>query len=157
MDPPATLGPPDPGPPSFRGLPADVVELLDATLWYTAKVTGTDGPGRAPAGPGAKVTGLGVAPGVYEGPVRVVLDEDGFDRIEPGDVLVCPSTSPVWSMVFPALGALVCDAGGALSHPAIIAREFGIPAVVATGDATRALADGTVVRVDGDAGLVVAV
>ena len=69
-----------------------------------------------------------------------MLDEAELDRIEAGDVLVCPITSPVWSMVFPALGALVCDAGGPLSHPAIIARrEFGIPAVVGTGDATSTI------------------
>ncbi|MDQ3146668.1 MAG: PEP-utilizing enzyme, partial [Actinomycetota bacterium] len=100
------------------------------------------------------VHGLGAAPGTYEGTARVILDESGFDRIEPGDVLVCPITSPVWSMVFPSLGALVCDAGGPLSHPAIIAREFGIPAVVGAGTATAVLDDGAQVRVDGRAGTV---
>ncbi len=98
--------------------------------------------------------GEAVSPGVYDGMARVILDESGLDRIEAGDVLVCPITSPVWSMVFPALGALVCDSGGALSHPAIIAREFGIPAVVNTGNATSAISDGARVRVDGDAGTV---
>ena len=101
-----------------------------------------------------EVRGDAVSPGVYEGTARVVLDEAELDRIEAGDVLVCPITSPVWSMVFPALGALVCDAGGPLSHPAIIAREFAIPAVVNTGNATSAIADGARVRVDGDAGVV---
>ena len=69
-------------------------------------------------------------------------------------MLVCPITSPVWSMVFPALGALVCDAGGPLSHPAIIAREFGIPAVVGTGVGTSVIPDGASVLVDGDKGTV---
>ena len=100
------------------------------------------------------VRGDAVSPGVYEGTARVVLDEAELDRIEAGDVLVCPITSPVWSMVFPALGALVCDAGGPLSHPAIIAREFAIPAVVNTVNATSVIADGATVRVDGDAGVV---
>jgi pyruvate,water dikinase len=95
-----------------------------------------------------------VSPGAYEGTARVVLDESELDRIEPGDVLVCPITSPVWSMVFPALGALVCDSGGPLSHPAIIAREFAIPAVVNTGNATSVIPDGATVRVDGDRGSV---
>ena len=76
--------------------------------------------------------GIGVSPGTYEGTARIVLDEDGFELIQPGDVLVCPTTSPVWSVVFPSLGGLVCDAGGAMSHAAVIAREFCIPAVVAT-------------------------
>ena len=87
--------------------------------------------------------GIGVSPGTYEGTARIVLDEDGFELIQPGDVLVCPTTSPVWSVVFPSLGALVCDAGGAMSHAAVIAREFCIPAVVATGWGTTTIADGT--------------
>jgi pyruvate,water dikinase len=83
-----------------------------------------------------------------------VRDETEFDKIHPGDVLVCPATSPVWSVVFPQLGALVTDSGGLLSHPAIIAREYGIPAVVATGNATSLLRDGDRVTVDGTAGVV---
>ena len=74
--------------------------------------------------------------------------------IRPGDVIVCVATSPVWSILFPSIGALVTDAGGLLSHQAIIAREYRIPAVVATGNATELLRDGQRVRVDGDRGLV---
>jgi pyruvate,water dikinase len=92
--------------------------------------------------------------GRYTGPVRVVFDENDFPRIRPGDVVVTPVTSPVWSIVFPSMGALVTDAGGVLSHPAIIAREHGIPAVVGTGIATSRLTDGEMVVVDGDAGTV---
>jgi pyruvate,water dikinase len=69
-------------------------------------------------------------------------------------VLVCPITSPAWAAVLPLAGALVTDHGGVLSHPAVIAREFGIPAVVATGHATRLIPDGATVEVDGDAGVV---
>jgi pyruvate,water dikinase len=144
--PPATL-------PELAGFPGDVAELLDATFWYLAHV-GAEGMEEPAAATGTTLTGVAAAPGTYEGPARVVLDESGLDRIEPGDVLVCPITSPVWSMVFPSLGGLVCDAGGVLSHPAIIAREFGIPAVVGTGSATTTLADGQVVRVDGSEGRV---
>jgi pyruvate,water dikinase len=82
------------------------------------------------------------------------VGEEEFGKIQAGDVLVCPVTSPVWSILFSRIGALVTDSGGILSHPAIIAREFGIPAVVATGNATQLLMDGQPVRVDGDAGLV---
>jgi pyruvate,water dikinase len=84
------------------------------------------------------------------------MDETEFDKIRAGDVLVCPVTSPVWSVLFPSVGALVTNSGGILSHPAIIAREYGIPAVVATANATATLKDGQVVVVDGDAGTVVA-
>jgi pyruvate,water dikinase len=82
------------------------------------------------------------------------MDEVEFDRLEVGDVVVCPITSPVWSVVFPSVGALVTDAGGILSHPAIIAREYRVPAVVATGNATSVLRDGQRVTVDGSAGVV---
>ncbi|MCZ2108733.1 MAG: hypothetical protein LC118_04090 [Dehalococcoidia bacterium] len=100
------------------------------------------------------IKGKGAAPGTYTGIVRVIFDETEFDRIQPGDVLVCPITSPVWSIVFPSVGALVTDTGGILSHPAIIAREYGIPAVVATANATALLRDGQCVTVDGQAGTV---
>jgi pyruvate,water dikinase len=149
---PRTIGPPATLP-ELAGFPADVSEVLDATFWYLGHVS-AEGTEDAPPATGSSLTGVAAAPGSYEGPARVVLDESGLDRIEPGDVLVCPITSPVWSMVFPSLGGLVCDAGGVLSHPAIIAREFGIPAVVGTGSATAALADGQVVRVDGSEGRV---
>jgi len=69
-------------------------------------------------------------------------------------VLVCPITSPVWSILFTKIGALVTDSGGVLSHPAIIAREYGVPAVVATGNATEVIADGQQLIVDGDSGVV---
>jgi pyruvate,water dikinase len=84
--------------------------------------------------------------------VRVVLGEHEFDKIRAGDVLVCPITSPVWSVLFPSVGALVTDTSGILSHPAIIAREYRVPAVVATGNATSLLHDGRIVSVDGTAG-----
>jgi pyruvate,water dikinase len=86
--------------------------------------------------------------------VRVIRSEDEFGRLEAGDVLVCPITSPVWSVLFTSIGALVTDTGGVLSHPAIIAREYRIPAVVATGNATQLLRDGQVVIVDGTIGSV---
>jgi pyruvate,water dikinase len=84
----------------------------------------------------------------------VITSEAEFDRLRAGDVLVCPVTSPVWSVLFPSIGALVTDTGGILSHPAIIAREYGVPAVVATGNGTAVLHDGQLVTVDGTAGVV---
>ena len=80
--------------------------------------------------------------------------EQDFDRLAPGDVLVCPITSPAWAPVLPLAGALVTDYGGVLSHPAVIAREFGIPAVVATRRGTALIPDGALVEVDGTSGVV---
>jgi pyruvate,water dikinase len=82
------------------------------------------------------------------------MGEHQFSKIRAGDVVVCPTTSPAWSVVFPSMGALVTDGGGILSHPAIIAREHGIPAVVGAGDATAVLEDGQRVTVDGSRGVV---
>lgn len=86
--------------------------------------------------------------------MRVLRGEADFSKLQPGDVLVCPITSPAWSMLFPNVGALVTDTGGLLSHLAIIAREFHIPAVVATGNASALLRDDQLVRVDGTSGSV---
>jgi pyruvate,water dikinase len=82
------------------------------------------------------------------------MGEHEFEKMRAGDVVVCPATSPAWSVVFPTMGALVTDSGGILSHPAIIAREHGIPAVVGTGNATVVLMDGQRVTVDGTTGIV---
>src|SRR5206468_2346285 len=92
--------------------------------------------------------------GSYEGPARVVLGPEDFDHLTRGDVLVAPVTSPAYNVVLPLLGAVVTDKGGTLCHAAIVSREFGIPAVVGTADATSRIPDGATVRVDGDAGTV---
>lgn len=101
-----------------------------------------------------ELRGRAGSPGRATGPVRVVRSESDFGRLRYGDVLVCPTTSPAWSVLFGNASALVTDGGGAMSHAAIIAREHGIPAVLATGDATRRLRDGERVVVDGNTGTV---
>ena len=98
--------------------------------------------------------GVGASPGVYVGRARVISGPGDFERLEPGDVLVAAFTTPAYNVVLPLLGAVVTDRGGMLSHPAIVAREFGIPAVVGTGSATATIADGARVRVDGTLGTV---
>ena len=80
----------------------------------------------------APLSGIPASSGRYTGPARVIRDESEFHKIRAGDVLVCPITSPVWSVLFPSIGGLITDTGGVLSHSAIIAREYRIPAVVAT-------------------------
>ncbi len=98
------------------------------------------------------LTGLSVNSGVYEGPARLVDDSADFGRIKQGDVLVTRMTSPYFNVVLPMLGAIVTDRGGQLCHAAIVAREYGIPGIVGTRDATRTIKDGARIRVDGTTG-----
>jgi pyruvate,water dikinase len=100
----------------------------------------------------AVLTGLAVNTGTYEGPARLVESSDDFGRIRQGDVLVTKMTSPYFNVVLPMLGAIVTDRGGQLCHAAIVAREYGIPGIVGTRDATRLIRDGDRVRVDGTTG-----
>jgi pyruvate,water dikinase len=151
---PASYGTPPGPPPSSDHLPPEIQLAMHALRWHAGHVFGFDQRDRATSSATIITSGIAASPGSYTGPARVVLNETEFDKIRPGDVLVCPATSPVWSVVFPQLGALVTDSGGLLSHPAIIAREYGIPAVVATRHATSLLRDGDRVTVDGTAGVV---
>jgi pyruvate,water dikinase len=147
-EPPAQQG--DDGAPVWlQQLPAALRHPMTVLMWIYGTANATEA-----TGSDADVVGVAGAPGRYTGPVRVILGEDGFDRLRQGDVLVCPETTPQWSVLFPKVGALVTDSGGLLSHPAIIAREFRIPAVIATGVGTGQLRDGQIVTVDGDAGTV---
>jgi pyruvate,water dikinase len=101
-----------------------------------------------------ELRGLAASAGVYEGPARRVAGPADFDRIQQGDVLVTESTTEAFNILLPLLGAIVTDSGGLLSHSAIVAREYGIPGVVGTRDATQRIADGTMVHVDGGTGRV---
>ena len=98
--------------------------------------------------------GTGASAGQVRGPARVVLTSADFDRVQPGDVIVCPSSNPSWVPVFTIAGGLVTNTGGILSHAAVVAREFGLPAVVGTRDATTRIADGRQVEIDGTVGTV---
>jgi pyruvate,water dikinase len=103
--------------------------------------------------PGALV-GTAASPGVYEGPVRVVFDPREA-HLGPGEVLVAPGTDPAWTPLFLSAGALVMEIGGIISHGSVVAREYGIPAVVGVAGATQQLRTGQRVRVDGENGLVI--
>ncbi len=94
------------------------------------------------------------APGVVEGFARVIMTEDKIGEIQPGDILVAPGTSAQWTPVFEIIKGIVTDGGGALSHAVIVAREYGIPAVVGCLEATRKIKTGDKVKVDGNLGLV---
>ncbi|HWI63811.1 MAG TPA: PEP/pyruvate-binding domain-containing protein [Symbiobacteriaceae bacterium] len=98
--------------------------------------------------------GIAASAGVYEGTVRVVFDP-ATARLEPGEVLVAPGTDPAWTPLFLTAGALVMEIGGPMSHGSVVAREYGIPAVVGVAGATQRLTTGTRVRVDGEKGQVI--
>lgn len=125
-------------PGTWRGIPDPVVAIADVA---------TD------RGAGFVVTGRGVSAGIVEGPVRIVTDPS-FTDVEPGEILVAPTTDPSWASIMFVSAALVVDIGGALSHAAVVARELGLPCVVNTRDGSRTLRTGDVVRVDGSAGTV---
>ncbi|HEX2222543.1 MAG TPA: PEP-utilizing enzyme [Candidatus Limnocylindria bacterium] len=101
-----------------------------------------------------EVKGIGGSPGQVEGVARVVLREDQFDEVRAGDILVCQMTNPAWVVLFTKIVGLVTDAGGMASHPAVLSREFGIPAVVGTSVATRQINTGDRIRVNGGSGVV---
>src|SRR5579859_5555630 len=101
-----------------------------------------------------EIRGFGASSGVVEGPARVLTDVNQIGEIRDGEILVCPVTAPSWAPVFGKIKAAVSDIGGSMSHAAIVAREYGLPAVVGTGDATKRISTGQLVRVDGDRGIV---
>jgi rifampicin phosphotransferase len=108
----------------------------------------------APGAHGAELRGLGVSAGRAAGPARVLRHPDEGARLQNGDVLVAPSTDPGWTPLFLRASALVLEVGGYLSHGAIVAREYGLPAVANVPGALAAVRDGQLLTVDGDAGRV---
>ncbi|MDX1403679.1 MAG: PEP-utilizing enzyme [Woeseiaceae bacterium] len=98
--------------------------------------------------------GFAASPGVVEGIARVLKNVNDIGQIREGDILVSPVTTPSWGPVFPKIKAAVSDIGGTMSHAAIVAREYGMPAVVGTGRATKQISTGQRIRVDGDNGIV---
>ncbi|MGE3286020.1 MAG: PEP-utilizing enzyme [Pseudonocardia sp.] len=143
-EPPPALGPP----------PAEVNEPFTVMLWgiTTSSVAGwlaaDDGDGPA------TLRGLGASPGVVEGPARVLTHVNQLGSVQPGEVLVCPATSPAWAPIFTRIAATVSDVGGIMSHTAIVCREYGMPAVVGTGNAVATIRTGQMLRVDGNSGVV---
>ena len=101
------------------------------------------------------IKGFPGAAGKVTGKVRVIESIDRIDEIEPGEILVTGATNIGWTRVFPKVSAIITDIGAPLSHAAIVAREFGIPAVVGCGNATTVLKTGDIVEVDGLNGTVV--
>jgi pyruvate,water dikinase len=100
------------------------------------------------------ISGIAASPGTVEGIARVVMTVDDFDDVADGDVLVCQMTNPAWVVLFTKIAGLVTDTGGTTSHPAVLSREFGIPAVVGTSVATKRIRTGDRIRVNGSTGTV---
>jgi len=147
-DVPATLGPPAPPPPDLASLPPPVGRVMRAMFLGLGHVFGS-----SQAQNEEKILyGIAASKGVYEGPARRVSGPNEFGQIVKGDVLITESTTEAFNILLPLLGGIVTDNGGLLSHAAIVAREYGIPGVVGTREATARVADGDLVRVDGDAG-----
>jgi pyruvate,water dikinase len=148
----------DDAPPFLNALPAPPppVDLLPRAARRSARALGAVmdhlfGVSDAP-NTDTVLHGMSVNDGVYEGTARLVESSADFGNIRQGDVLVTRNTSPYFNVVLPLLGAIVTDRGGQLSHAAIVAREYGIPGVVGTREATSLIPDGARVRVDGEAG-----
>jgi pyruvate,water dikinase len=144
--PPPTLGDPEP-PPPIDALPAPMARATRAVM--TVLEADVADPSAA------ALHGTGVGDEVYVGRARVATNaDDAIDRLEPGDVLVAPFTGPAYNSLLPVLGALVVEIGGAVCHAAIVAREFGLPAVIGAPGATTLIPDGARVEVDPTGGTV---
>ena len=109
---------------------------------------------RAQIGRDVLLTGTSGSPGMARGPARIVLDISEFGKLQAGDVLIAPVTNPAWTPLFQRAAAVVVDTGGIASHAAIVAREYGVPAVMGTVNGTKELKDGQWIQVDGSRGLV---
>jgi phosphohistidine swiveling domain-containing protein len=134
-------------PPDMASFPPAVARVLRAMLLIQQH-------DMRPAEVPTDTSGVGASPGRYTGPVRRITGPDQFDRIQQGDVVVAPLTTSAWELVFDRIGALVTEGGGLLSHPAIVAREHGLPAVTGLAGAMGHFDDGQTVTVDGTAGTV---
>lgn len=102
----------------------------------------------------SEIKGYAGSAGIVEGPARVCLCVDDLGRIEKGEILVAPSINPAWTAYFPSVAGIVTDISGIFGHAAIVAREYRLPAVVATGTATKIIRTGDKIRCDGDHGIV---
>jgi pyruvate,water dikinase len=128
-------------------------QLLPESPWME-RAFGSMMPARSRQRPGHVITGVGASSGRVSAPARLLRGPDDFASMQPGEVLVARMTTPAWTPLFAMASGVVTDVGGPLSHSSIVAREYGIPAVLGTGVATQRVASGQHVKVDGDAGTV---
>jgi rifampicin phosphotransferase len=149
-DAPGHLGDPPPPMPDPSALPPPMARLMTAIGTAMGEMFAASEEEHEDT----VIRGLGASSGVREGIARRVAGASDFDRIQQGDVLLTEATTEAFNILLPLLAAIITDSGGALSHAAIVSREYGIPGVVGTRDATERIDDGARVRVDGDEGTV---
>jgi pyruvate,water dikinase len=140
-------------PPALGTMPEAANDPITVMLWGITPARLQEW-ARAQDSDGAELRGSPASPGTVEGLARVVRTVDEIGTVRDGEILVCGSTSPAWAPIFSRIAATVTDIGGVMSHTAIVAREYGLPAVVGTGRATARIRTGQRVRVDGTAGTV---
>jgi pyruvate,water dikinase len=140
-------------PPPMLGT-APAFEMTDGGSMVRALFKGEMSPANTSNREMNKVKGLPGSAGVARGTARVIHSLAEAGKLQPGDVLIAVSTEPPWTPLFATASAIVTDSGGVLSHSAVVAREYRIPAVVGTGNATTAFQDGQLIEVDGNAGIV---
>ena len=111
-------------------------------------------PARSGQTAGSIIRGIGASPGRVAGAACVIHGPEEFDQMKPGDILVAKITTPAWTPLFALASGIVTDVGGPLSHSSIVAREYGVPAVLGTGVATHRIRSGQRITVDGNSGVV---
>jgi phosphohistidine swiveling domain-containing protein len=140
-------------PPPMLGT-APAFEMTDGGSMVRALFKGEMSPANTSNGEMNRVKGLPGSAGLARGTARVIRSLAEAGKLQPGDVLIAVSTEPPWTPLFATASAIVTDSGGVLSHSAVVAREYRIPAVVGTGNATSTFQDGQLIEVDGNAGIV---
>jgi len=141
-------------PPALGTIPEVIDDPAIVMLWGITRESLDNWLNAGSAEHSNEIRGFAASPGIVEGTARVVRAVDEIGRLEPGDILVCQVTNPTWAPIFQRISAAVSDIGGSMSHAAIVAREYGLPAVVGTGNATARIPDGARIRVDGARGIV---
>jgi pyruvate,water dikinase len=142
-------------PPSALGVaPDSITEPMTVMLWGITNERVNEWLAEGEAAPENSISGLPASRGLAEGPARVLLDPARIGELRDGEILVAPSASTSWTPVFHTIAAVVLDTGGIMCHAAIVAREYGLPAVVGTGSATTRIKTGERLRVDAETGIV---
>ncbi len=141
-------------PPALGPIPDVIDDPAIVMLWGITRESLDNWLSAGSAPDSDEVRGFAASSGVVEGIARIVRSVDEISRLQSGDILVCQVTNPTWAPIFQKIRGAVSDIGGSMSHAAIVAREYGLPAVVGTGNATLKIKDGQRIRVDGGRGIV---
>jgi pyruvate, water dikinase len=141
-------------PPALGPVPEIIDDPAIVMLWGITRESLDAWLAAGESGETHEIRGFAASSGVAEGTARVVRSVEEISRLKPGDILVCQVTNPTWAPIFQKIAGAVSDIGGSMSHAAIVAREYGLPAVVGTGSATSRIKDGQRIRVDGGRGIV---